>query len=477
MVNVQLAEVSLPEFGLPTVEPVIPPATYGQRLKNTIYGMMWPAETHVQPTSFALVVYADREHSANLAYLTGFDARFEEALLIVPVTRSPTSAPFPQKPVLVVGNEGWGYAEISPLEHQRVLYQNFSLLGQPRDESPSLEAIFRHAGITEGSLVGVVGWKYLPDAEYHWQLDVPSYIADMLRSITGSSKRVFNATPAFMDADYGLRIINEVDQLAAFEFAATHTSQAVRNVLFGLKPGMTEYDAVRLMQLNGIPHSVHLMLSSGAQTRYGLTSPSLKVIERGDPLMVAFGLTGGLNARAGFVAETEADLAADIQDYVDKLVAPYFRAVVEWYEHVGLGVRGGQLYEIIHRHVGDPFFGVKLNPGHYIHLDEWVNSPIYKGSNIELKSGMALQVDVIPATGTPYFTTNIEDGIALADENLCAEFQQKYPEAWSRIQTRRQFMQETLGIRLKPEVLPFSNIPAYLPPFLLNPRRAMAVIH
>ena len=27
-----------------------------------------------------LVVYADREHSANLSYLTGFDPRFEEAL-------------------------------------------------------------------------------------------------------------------------------------------------------------------------------------------------------------------------------------------------------------------------------------------------------------------------------------------------------------------------------------------------------------
>jgi len=32
----------------------------------------------------ALVVYADREHSANLAYITGFDPRFEEALLRMP---------------------------------------------------------------------------------------------------------------------------------------------------------------------------------------------------------------------------------------------------------------------------------------------------------------------------------------------------------------------------------------------------------
>ncbi len=36
-------------------------------------------------------------------------------------------------------------------------------------------------------------------------------------------------------------------------------------------------------------------------------------------------------------------------------------------------------------------------------------------------------------------------------------------------------MKDVLGIDLKPEVLPFSNIPAYLPPFLLSPRRAMTV--
>jgi hypothetical protein len=32
-----------------------------------------------------------------------------------------------------------------------------------------------------------------------------------------------------------------------------------------------------------------------------------------------------------------------------------------------------------------------------------------------------------------------------------------------------------LGIDLHPDVLPFSNIPAYLVPFLLRPDRAMTV--
>ena len=154
---------------------------------------------------------------------------------------------------------------------------------------------------------------------------------------------------------------------------------------------------------------------------------------------------------------------------------PYFRAIVDWYEAVGIGVTGGELHAIIQAHLGDPFFGIGLNPGHMIHLDEWLHSPIYAGSEIPLLSGMAIQVDVIPATHSPYHTTNIEDGIALADEDLRKAFWQKYPASWDRVQKRRNFMRNTLGIKLKPEVLPFSNIPAWLPPFWLSPQRAMRV--
>jgi len=92
-----------------------------------------------------------------------------------------------------------------------------------------------------------------------------------------------------------------------------------------------------------------------------------------------------------------------------------------------------------------------------------------------LRSGMAFQVDIIPATGTEYFTTNIEDGVALADEGLRAELAERFPAAWRRIEARRTFMAEVVGIDLHPEVLPFSNIPAVLSPFLLRPDRAMVM--
>lgn len=182
-----------------------------------------------------------------------------------------------------------------------------------------------------------------------------------------------------------------------------------------------------------------------------------------------------MNCRAGFAVASEEELPAPIGDYLERLVFPYFGAIAEWYETVGIGVPGGALCEIIERWLGDPFFGIFLNPGHLLHLDEWVHTPIAKGSAVPLRSGMALQVDVIPATGTDYFTSNIEDGIALADADLRVAIAERYPGAWARIQARRAFMAGELGIRLKEEVLPFSNIPAYLPPFWLDPQRVVCL--
>jgi hypothetical protein len=217
------------------------------------------------------------------------------------------------------------------------------------------------------------------------------------------------------------------------------------------------------------------MLTAGPRARYGLLSPGDREIERGDPLTVAFGIWGALNCRAGFLVEDAAELPDGIRDYTERLVGPYFEAIAEWYRALHVGQAGGTLQEIIDRRLGDPFFGIFLNPGHQLHLDEWINSPVGPGSTTELRSGMVMQVDVIPATGGPYFTTNIEDGIALADGSLRSALHERYPDLWERVERRRSFMAEALGIELHPDVLPLSNIPAYLPPFLLRPDRVMTL--
>ena len=121
--RVELAELSLPDFGLPSIQPEIPAATYQTRIDTAL-------DRAANAGYDALIVYGDREHAANVAYLTGYDPRFEETLLILAAGR---------KPILLLGNEGMSYSAVSPLDLERELYQTFSLLGQPRGESPMLK--------------------------------------------------------------------------------------------------------------------------------------------------------------------------------------------------------------------------------------------------------------------------------------------------------------------------------------------------
>jgi hypothetical protein len=454
--SARLARVDLPSFGRPTTTPEVPATRYPERLERLRARMAERGYDRV-------VVYADREHSANLAWLSGFDPRFEEAILIVDAEGDP---------LVLTGNECYGMAGAAPLPMRRELHQDLSLPSQPRDRSRPLRDILGDEGIVEGRRVGVVAWKPFADRA---TLDAPAFLVDALRAQVRSGGLVENATDILVDPADGLRVVNEVEQLAAMEAAAVTTSEGVRTLIANLRPGLRERDAVALLGWDGSPLSCHLMLTAGERSRLGLLSPGDREIQRGDPFTTAFGIWGSLTCRAGFVAASADDLADGIRDYVDRLVGPYFAAIAEWYGALHVGQTGGTLQAIIDRHLGDPFFGIFLNPGHQIHLDEWVNSPIWPGSPVELRSGMALQVDVIPATGTPWFTTNIEDTIALADASLRAELAAAYPDAWARIQARRSFMASALGIELHPDVLPFSNIPAWLPPFLLGSDRAMVV--
>ncbi|HEY0420901.1 MAG TPA: hypothetical protein VGC80_15400, partial [Acetobacteraceae bacterium] len=358
-----LADIRLPDFGEPTVQPSVPGATYRARMAEAL--------RHAAGHGFdALAVYGDREHAANIAWLTGYDPRFEETLLVAIPGRRPT---------LFLGNEGWGYAELAAGEFDRALCQSFSLPGQPRDRQKPLAAMLADAGLQPGLRVGAVGWKSFgpddPGADEFW-LDLPEFIAARLRTLAGPEGAVVNATNLFIDPANGLRTINDVDQLACFEFAATYASEALKRVIFGVRPGMTELEAARLMRLNGLPLAAHTMLSSGPRAVHGLPSPGMTVLERGAPFTMACAPQGGLSARAGFLVADAAELPDSIRDYVPRLVAPYFEAVAAWYQAVGLGTEGGSLHAVIHDRLGDPFFGIGLNPGHLIGMDEWLHSPI-----------------------------------------------------------------------------------------------------
>ncbi|HEU0244003.1 MAG TPA: hypothetical protein VFQ75_08870, partial [Candidatus Limnocylindrales bacterium] len=324
----RLATIDLPDFGRPGARPELPAARYAERVD----ALRARADARAIDR---LVVYADREHSANISFLTGFDPRFEEALLVI----GPDDPP-----AILAGNECLGTAAAAPLPVRTHLFQDFSLPMQPRDWSRPLAEILAGEGIGRGSRVGVIGWKPFPERS---RLEVPAYLADELRALVGPTGAVDNANDLLVDPADGMRVINDVDQLAAFEHAATRTSNGVLRLLRGLRPGMTEAEAVRLLDWDGTPLSCHTMLTAGPRARFGLLSPGDRPIEAGDPLTVAFGIWGALNCRAGWVAEDASGIPAGVGDYVERLVAPYFEAVAEWYQTLRVGQAGGALQEVI----------------------------------------------------------------------------------------------------------------------------------
>lgn len=346
MREIVLDSIEVPDFGSPTMEPRIPRGEYERRI-------FLVKEAMSKKSLDALVVYGDREHSANMAFLCGYDPRFEESLLVLP-REGPST--------LMVGNEGWGYADAAlQIEVEKVLVQCFSLIGQPRDRMKELTLFMREAGIRQSMKVGVVGWKYFTEADFANPgnaLEIPSYLADSLREIVGPSGVVLNVNDILMDPDCGLRVSNSADQIATFEFAATVASEGVREMIEKVEPGMTEYEAVQLMKFNGMPLSCHLMLSTGRRASYGLPSPSMKTIERGDPLTTGRGLWGTLTCRQGYVVEGPSELAGIQRSYLKEVCAPYFSLVVDWYESMRIGATGGEIQDT----VDAAGFPLALNP-------------------------------------------------------------------------------------------------------------------
>jgi Xaa-Pro aminopeptidase len=460
----RLIETEWPEFGWADRPPVVSVAELEGRLAALRAAMAKAGLTHA-------IVYADREHFANLAYLTNFDPRFEESILIVARDG---------KPLIMVGNECEGYLGVSPLFTANKLrserFQPFSLLNQPRSSSRKLRDIFAGEGIGKNSKVGCIGWKYFADAEHPdgaHAIELPAYLVDTLRALAGHDA-VVNSTALLMHPGFGLRAQCSPSEIAYFEYTNVLASEGMKHMLFGLRPGMSDNELASLSAYNGDPLSCHMTLVTEANRNLGLSGPVGAPIPLGSPLATNLAYWGSNICRAGWVAKSAEDLTPDAQDYVDAFAGPYFEVMAEWFRRLKIGTPGGKLFALIAERLPFKRFGIFLNPGHLIHLDEWLSSPIYADSDVPLRSGMAIQVDVFPSSPV-YFSTRMEDGIVLADGALRASLKSQYPATFERCQKRRAFVIDVLGIDLPEEVLPLCNMPTIVSPFVLRPNQIFGV--
>ncbi|HAT1634091.1 TPA: M24 family metallopeptidase [Raoultella planticola] len=412
-----------------------------------------------------LIVYADKEHGGNFEYLTGFIPRFEEALLVLHREG---------EAVLVLGNENLKLAAFARLENRVVHAPWFSLPNQPMSNEKSLPQLLQDAGIRSGRTLGLVGWKlFTGSADDRSQMfDLPAFIVDAIRQAAGQQAAVANATAIFIAPDGGVRTVNSANELAHYEYGANLASTAILTALNAIAPGKTEKQIGALLAAEGQPNSVVMIAATGDRFADARLYPGDKAIRRGDKFSLTTGFKGGLSSRAAYVVGDETELAPEVADYLDVVAKPYFRAVVSWLENLRIGMRGGEMYALIERVLPQAEYHWHLNPGHLVADEEWLCSPIGPDSQACIRSGMLLQIDIIPSRAG-YAGASIEDTVAVADEALREELAENWPALWQRIVTRRAYIRQQLGIVLPEEVLPLSNTVGYLRPWLLDNARAL----
>ncbi len=415
-----------------------------------------------------LVIYGDREHSGNMLWATGFDPRFEEALLIVSQDRA----------VLAAGNECLPYAQVSPLvasgDIAVVHCPSLSLISQPRDVGERLDRVIARE-IPAGGTVGSAGWKYFGRDEVDdpdTALEIPALMADLLRARAG---RVVNATDLFMHPGYGLRCTVTAAEIARLEFANHMAATALRRMVFAFREGMTDFDAVVAAGIGGLPLGCHVTFATGDRADQGMSGPTGQVLRRGSAISFNICHWGANICRAGWLARGSDDLPVAAQQYVPDFAGPYLEALSEWFGMMRPGVSGGMVWDRMMALLPRERFGVTLNPGHLIGSDEWISSPISAGSDLPLRSGMAMQCDVIPAHAV-FGSTRMEDGYVIADAALRAELDRSQPALIARAAQRRRFMRDRIGLDVPEDLLPLADTCGIIAPWLLEPRQMLALV-
>ncbi len=458
--QVVLSELAPLDISLPSEKPLIPVERFKQRLECLRNIMRREQIDHV-------LIYADREHYYNFRFLMGYDPRFEEALLLVGLEHA----------AVILGNECFELHKLSPFPVKAMHYPCLSLPNQPMEHTRPLEELFVEAGMQNGQVLAIVGWKMFTQpggAIQRNMICAPSFVVEAAKEVLGPTGKAFNGTDLFIHPEYGIRVTHDVDTIAALEYGAAYASEGVRQQLLHVEPGMTEAQLANYFRTNGQVLTCHPFALAGKNTKKGMINSSDSVIELGDGLNLCAGLEGGLTCRHTYVARNEQDLPKDQQDYIDTLARPYYAAVASWYENMKIGVCGGDIYNMIQEIFPAKKYGWTLNPGHLCSNEEWQSSPFYAGSTCTIKSGMILQMDIIPFR-EGYDAPNCEDGICIADESLRTELRKKYPYVFERMQERRRYMIEEIGICLPDEVLPMSNMAAQFRPYVLDQKMGLKI--
>ena len=411
----------------------------------------------------ALVIYADLEHAGNFEYLVGFLPRFEEALLVLHSN---------DEAYLVLGNENLNKASKARLTANAIHCPHFSLPNQPMRTNKTFTEILSEAKL-ENKKVGVVGWKnFTSQLEDNKKLfDIPMFVLDGLVKLCGY-ENITNECNIFI-GDYGVRTINNPNEIAHYEYGAALASDCMLDALESLDIGIEEKEIADKLVRYGQQTNVVTIVAFGPRFIKANMYPTSKKLEVGDTVSLTVGHKGGLSSRAGYAVECEDQLPIEQRDYISKVCIPYFNSIKTWLENVHVGMTGDEMYKLIDTVLPKSEYHWSLCPGHLTADEEWLSSPIYEGSKETIKSGMLFQTDIIPSV-SGYAGVSMESTLCIADNELKKKIKEEYPEMYEGMLNRREYIINVVGIHISEDVLPMCNTLAYMKPLMLS-NKAMVV--
>jgi Xaa-Pro aminopeptidase len=453
----RLVQMNWPDFGEPALPP--PLGLAEMRARMTAFRQV------IRPFDLA-VIYGDREHFANIHWLTGFDPRFEEAVLIISQNNA----------LLLAGNECLSYTAVAPMvlsgEIEVGLCSSFSLPSQPR-EGQNLRTWLEHA-IPKDAKVAAIGWKWFTASEVEepkHAVDIPAFIIDPLRKI---ASLVENATDLMMHPSYGLRARVDAPEIARLEYANWQAASALKRMVHSFRQGQSDFAACRAAQVDGSALGCHSTFATGERAHLGLSGPTGQILTLGSQISFNVCHWGANICRAGWLAYRDDDLPNTARDYLATFAGPYVEAMSLWCSLMQPGTKGGAVWAAIQNALPYDRFGVFLNPGHLIGMDEWMSSPIYQGSDEPLTSGMAMQMDVIPSHPV-YGSTRMEDGYVIADNPVRRAVQTQFPSVMARCEKRAAFMRDIIGLDVPQSLLPLADTCGIVAPFLFAPENVIVL--
>lgn len=412
-----------------------------------------------------VLVHGDREHFSNVMYLTGMDCRFEDILLCYDKSG---------KLSVMVGNEGISQTLLIQVPFTYYLYQNFSLQGQPRGQQKPLREILKTIGIEKSSKVGVICFRYFeegdlsPGVDVTRSYDLPAFILEEIYGVA-AKENVTNFTRAMTGYPGGIRTcLRSTKEIAFAENAGNRAGNIVVRMIKALKEGVSENEVATAALAGLQPVTMHPIINFGPQkVAIGVTGPTERKLNLGEVCGVCYGTRGSLVSRVSIAAKGADTVAPELREHLD-FYKDFWRALTNWLEHAKVGASQGMLYDCVMDLIGDPKYGIALNPTHSTSLDEWTNSASFKNSPYVIEDGAHIQVDIIASRKDPVISAICEDTVVIASEKLRAALKQDYPAVYERIVARQEKARTVLGVDLPDDVLPMCNLNTVYFPYLLD---------